>query len=291
MSTAKTAPRPFAKPAAAAVAAPAPVVVAAPAAAAPALAAEEPRKRTPYVPKTLEEFEAEVSKLTNKYGEWKGRLYPTSSGKASADNAPSRRELDEQKVKAKSLIKDYAALLRQVSQKPRRRVAQPEDGQAPRAVGFCRPDRISQKMAEFIYDNFPETVDGRAIIDEGRICTRALLTSIAVEYVHRKKLRQTDGNKIVPDQTLLELFSEEWGPAGVDPKAFPHTHLQKLITRHVLSKSINEEEMKKVVADYGDHLVKVQAHFQHLKALRDANKPKAPKKPKAKKEEPAQPTA
>jgi len=245
------------------------------------------RQRTAYEPKSVTDYETEITKATEVLRGFKTRLYPTSNPKASAENAPTRREFDDVITKLRSLTRDYKALHRRADAKPRRKAASTATGK-PRPGGFKNPCLISEKLAQFLGDNF-NTPD-MPIIDESRICTRALLTSMLTQYAYDNNRRDPSApTKVIPDAAMSELFKDDFTPAGVDPKGFPHTHMQKLLTRHVAKADdfkafLETQGADFKLDDYKAHLEVVQENFKARKAAREASKPK-PKKSKAKKTE------
>ena len=244
------------------------------------------RQRTAYEPKSVTDYETEITKATELLRGFKARLYPTSNPKASAENAPSRREFDDVITKLRSLNRDYKALHRRAETKPRRKTAA-ATGKA-RPGGFKNPCLISAKLAQFLGDNF--NTDDTPVIDDTKICTRALLTSMLTQYAYDNNRRDPSApTKVIPDAAMKELFADDFGPAGVDPTGFPHTHMQKLLTRHVAKADDFKAFLDQQGADfnldtYKTHLESVQEQFKARKAVREASKPK-PKKAKSKKAE------
>jgi len=260
---------------------------------APDVAGDEPVKkaRQAYEPKTALEFEESITQAAEALRSFKTRLYPTSAPKACLDRAPTRREIDDQISAINSLKRDYKAQVRRAEQKPRRKTAAP--GTKARTGGFKNPCVVDQKLAEFIAEHF--NTEALPVIDESRICTRALLTSMMTQYAHDHGRRDpTAATKVIPDGPMKELFSEDFGPAGVDATGFPHTHMQKLLTRHVMP----SVEFKAYVLSekldletYKPHLESVQNHFKEQKLVREANKPKPVKRTAAAKKAAAEASA
>jgi hypothetical protein len=241
---------------------------------------DEPAKkqRQAYEPKTALEFEQEITVITEALRAFKTRLYPTSAPKACLDRAPTRREFDDQISSINALKRDYKAQVRRADQKPRRKAA-PANGK-PRAGGFKNPCVVDEKLAQFIADNFNS--DSLTVIDESRICTRALLTSMLTQYAYDHNRRDpTAATKVIPDAAMKELFKDDFEKAGVDPTGFPHTHMQKVLTRHVLPSAEFKAyvlENKIDLETYKPHLEQVQDHFKAQKLVREASKPKPRKK-------------
>ena len=260
--------------------------VAAPAPAATIDVDDEPKKRQTYEPRSSAEFEAQITEITESIRGFKARLYPTSATKASADKAPSRREIDDVITTINGLKKDYKAQSRKAESKPKRKA--PAASGKPRTGGFKNPCAVDPEIAQFIADNF--NTDDLPVIDEARIVTRALLTSMFTQYAYDKNLRDnSDATKIRPDAALMALFKNDFLPAGVDPAGFPHTHMQKLLTLHVLKADKFKEHVAAnnldLEKDYKPHLESVQERFKDMKAAREASRPKI-KKTKVKTAEP-----
>ena len=265
-----------AKPAAS-VAAPPPVAVQE-----PEHDSDEPAKkqRQAYEPKTALEYEQTTTEITEALRAFKTRLYPTSAPKACLDRAPTRREFDDVISSINALKRDYKAQVRRAEQKPRRKAA-PANGK-PRTGGFKNPCVVSERLAQFISDNF--NTDEMTVISADRICTRALLTSMLTQYAYDHGRRDPSAPaKVIPDSQMLDLFKDDFGPAGVDPAGFPHTHMQKLLTTHVLRApefkayvAANNIDLEAVKPD----LERIQAVFKDRKLQREAERPKV-KKPSA----------
>lgn len=238
------------------------------------------KQRQAYEPKSGLEFEQGITDITEMLRSFKTRLYPTSAPKACLDRAPTRREFDDQISAINSLKRDYKAQIRRADQKPRRKTA-PSNGK-PRTGGFKNPCVVDEKLAQFISDNFNN--DKLTVIDQNRICTRACLTSMMTQYAYDNGRRDPNAaTKVIPDAAMKELFKDDFGPAGVDSTGFPHTHMQKLLTRHVFP----SEQYKAYITDnkidletYRTHLEDIQDHFKTEKATREATRPKV-KKPSA----------
>lgn len=247
--------------------------------------------RQAYEPKTALEFEESVTHVAEALRSFKTRLYPTSAPKACLDRAPTRREIDDQISSINLLKRDYKAQVRRAETKPRRKTA--PAGSKPRTGGFKNPCVVDLKLAEFIAENF--NTEQLPVIDDTRICTRALLTSMMTQYAHDHGRRDPSAaTKVIPDSAMKELFSEDFGPAGVDATGFPHTHMQKLLTRHVMpSKEFKEHVIAEKInlEEYKPHLESVQNHFKEQKLVREANKPKPAKRTAAKKVAEAQAVA
>lgn len=267
----------------------------APAVATPSVVEEQPgsgdetsvkKPRQAYEPKSVLEFEQEITNIAEGLRGFKTRLYPTSAPKASAEKAPTRREIDDQISAVNALKRDYKAQSRRADQKPRRKTT-PSNGKA-RTGGFKNPCVVDEGLAQFIAENF--NTDAHTIIDSSRICTRALLTSMLTQYAFDNELRDpANATKVRPDAAMRELFKDDFTAAGVDPTGFPHTHMQKLLTRHVLTSDKFKEHIASEKIDaatletYKVELEKTQEYFKGKKAQREAARPKPKKKTAAKK--------
>lgn len=251
--------------------------------------ADEKRVRQQYTPRSITEYESEITGITEKVRSFKTRLYPSSSNKAATDGAPTRREFDEVITAINGLKKDYKAVSRRMAAAPKRKTVR-ADG-AGHKGGFTNPCVVDEEMAHFINDVFGDEFAARNIhiIDNTRVISRAILTSALARYVDTRNLR--DGTMITPDAALLKLFERDFVAKGVDSKSFTHTHMQKLITDHVLK----AEEFKAYIASnkidlesYKDGLESVLNYFKSTKPERVRVK----KEPKAKVvEQPAEATA
>lgn len=251
------------------------------------------KQRNPYIPRTVSEFEREANSIADTLRSMKAALYPTSAQKATG-TPPTRRELDELGTKVKALIRDYKTVNRKLESKPKRKSA-PSDGKT-RSGGFKNPCMVDDALAQFIAEHINS--DTNAVMDDSCITTRAILTSCMTQYAYDHQLRDAaDPTKIRPNAPLLALFGNDFAEAKVDPNGFPHTHMQKLLTRHVLSSADFEAKRKEKgitdeqLTEYRAHLDTIQEHYKSLKSIREANKPK--KAPKAKKAAvaPAEPVA
>lgn len=249
----------------------------------------EKRQRTAYEPKSVTEMETDITKIAEVLRAFKTRLYPTSNPKANAENAPTRREIDDVITKVKSINRDYKAAHRLATNKPRRKTTTTATGKA-RPGGFKNPCLVSDKLASFIATHY--NTSDMDVIDDSKICTRALLTSMLTQYAYDNNRRDPNSpTKVIPDAAMTALFEDDFEPAGVDPKGFPHTHMQKLLTRHVAKTDdfksfIAKQDASFNLETYKNHLEAVQENFKSRKAAREASKPK-PKKVK-KVEEPSE---
>ena len=265
-------------------------------AAAQAQAAPQPdepvrQQRQPYVPKTSPEYEAHITRLNDELLRMKKQLYPTSNSKPALDNVPTRRQFDELATGYRSTIRDYKTVSRQAEQKPRRKAAANPDAKT-RTGGFKNPNVITPKLAAFVARNY-NTKEIEVVNPQLPISSRALMTSVMTQYGYDKNLRNPEAPMmIVPNDELLELFKDDFAVAGVNSAGFPHTDMQKLITKHVSSAA----EFREFVANnpsinLEEHKVRLEAiqdYFKAKKNQRAVTRPKPkPRKPKAGEEQQA----
>jgi len=235
----------------------------------------ERRPRQVYQPKTATDYEVATNTIAERIRGMKSALYPSGNGKAVLDHCPTRSEFDSLVTQLNSLKKDYRAMARLAEQKPKRRSSAPSDPNQPaKRFGFNNPSVVKEDMAQFIHENFNS--EKIQVIDDSRITTRALLTSIFNQYISDHNCRDPNkSGRIVPDQALKNLFKEDFIATGVNSESFEHKELQKLITRHVLSASEASQHFKDHSInpdEYDSSLTETQNHFKELKERRDAQK-------------------
>lgn len=235
------------------------------------------KTRVAYQPKSVLEFEQYINGLSERARNFKAQIYTTTAPKQTGV-APTRRDFDELSTGIKAVIRDYKALHRLLESKPKRKTSQ-TDGKT-RAGGFKNPCMVDDALASFMNDHINKLPD-LVVIDDTCISTRALLTSSMTQYAYDNNLRDpNDATKIRPDKALMELFKDDFVESKVDPNGFPHTHMQKLLTRHVLKADVFEAKRKEknitdeMLKQYKDHLDSIQEHFKLRKAEREAAKPK-----------------